>query len=595
MGRHAVPVGAPPTRPASRPTARALLVFMSALGGAASVAYAGEPPSAAPGCLDAPPALVVTTPERNLREIEALSDAMKRATMGNFCAAVTRGDFDKAVEIFTSDARLQRLRPQRETAVVNGVGTRGVLTEPATPACFGDRAQLAADLRALLGHATRVERCLFKPFRVIATRTHPRRASVDLHLWLGAADAHGARVSDKGDVQVIAEEDEAGAWRFSRLQFLERERFEAAAPAFVDKTVSAGLPTTWTDEGYQPDDIFFGQVLYGGISLGDYDGDGWTDLYVSRAGPNLLLRNDGKGHFEDVSEKAGVADPGNGQAALFVDFDNDGDADLFVVNALYSIVGGEQRSRGHVTYRNDGGRFTEVGRIGPVGPASGASAADYDGDGLVDVYVTYYQDEAQNPFHHRIEARDGFGNHLYRNLGGLRFGDVTARTGVGGSGWSYASAWADFDEDGHIDLYVANDFGDNYLFRNQGNGTFTNVAARSGALDPANGMGVDWGDYDNDGHLDLYIANMYSHTGNQFLALETELDQALRSKLIFSVQGNSLYRNAGDGRFQEVGRGLGVGLAGWAWGVNFIDYDNDGWSDLHVANGFWAGSTNRDA
>jgi hypothetical protein len=549
----------------------------------------------ATACLDAPAPLTITAPERNLREIEALADAMKRATMGGFCAAVSAGDFDKAVELFGQNARVQRLLPQRERPVVHGAGTRGLLTAPADPSCFGDRTQFAADLRSLLGASTRVERCLFKPFRVMATRTRPRRANVDLHLWLGTSDARGARVSDKGDVQVTAEEDETGAWRFSRLEFLERERFEAAAPAFVDVTTSAGLPTSWTDVGYRPDDIFFGQVLYGGVSVGDYDGDGWSDLYISRAGPNLLLRNDGKGRFEDVSERAGVADPGNGQAALFVDFDNDGDQDLFVVNALYSIVGGEHGSRGHVVYRNDGGRFTEATRLGPIGPASGASAADYDGDGRVDVYVTYYQDEALNPFHHRIEARDGFGNRLYRNLGGLRFEDTTVRARVGGSGWSYASAWADFDEDGRIDLYVANDFGDNYLFRNRGDGTFDDVAARSGALDPANGMGVDWGDYDNDGHLDVYIANMYSHTGNQFLALETDLDQAVRSKLIFSVQGNSLYRNRGDGHFDEVGRNLGVGLAGWAWGVNFFDYDNDGWSDLHVANGFWAGTVNRDA
>ena len=149
-------------------------------------------------------------------------------------------------------------------------------------------------------------------------------------------------------------------------------------------------------------------------------------------------------------------------SAVFADFDNDGHTDLFVVNAYYTPVKEAFSRSGHILYRNNGnGTFTRVPfNSGTPGPASGVAVADYDGDGLLDIYATYYQDEFVHPFHHAIEARDGFGNRLYRNLAKLKFEEVSEKAGVRGSGWSFAAAWADYDEDGKIDLYVANDFGD---------------------------------------------------------------------------------------------------------------------------------------
>ena len=156
-------------------------------------------------------------------------------------------------------------------------------------------------------------------------------------------------------------------------------------------------------------------------------------------------------------------------------------------------------------------------------------------------------------------------------------------------------AVGDFDGDGFEDVYFCNQLGPNALYRNRGDGTFEEVAAKAGVPNPANGMSVDWGDYDNDGHLDLYVANMYSKTGNQYLALDQTLSEEVRNKLLFGAQGNALYRNRGGGIFEETGRRLGANLAGWAWSSNFFDYDNDGWLDIHVANGFWAGELEADA
>jgi hypothetical protein len=548
-------------------------------------------------CQPPTPALEVPEPERDLTQVEEISNALKEVTMGGICKSLTAFDFERVRNSLTAGARIERLFPRTETPVVRGARGAGSLEKTAAPDCYGGGAELVADLRRLTAGWTRVERCFFKPFRLFATREEPRKARADLHLWLAGTGPGEARTAEKGDVTAEFEQDAAGAWHLSRLAWGERERFRSEGKAFTDQTEKASLPTDWPDAGYDTTDIAYGQILYGGVAAGDFDNDGWPDLYISRAGPNLLLRNDGHGGFTDVTARAGVSQSGNGQSALFVDLDNDGDQDLVVVNAWYSLVKGSDSKRGHALYRNDGdGTFTRIpGELGPLGPASGVTAADYDGDGRLDLYVTYYQDANLHPYHHHVEARDGFGNRLFHNLGGFRFEDVTARAGVGGRGWSYASAWADYDGDGRPDLYVANDFGDDALYRNLGGGRFEDAAPRLGVNDPANGMGVDWGDYDNDGRLDVYVANMYSKTGNEFVPLFPDLDPKVRQKLLWSARGNTLYHAKAGGGFEETGKIAAVNLAGWAWGTNFLDYDNDGRLDLHVANGFWAGTIADDA
>jgi hypothetical protein len=536
----------------------------------------------------------VAEPERDLAEVEVISKAIKATTKGGICRALLSFDFDAVKGYLTEDAKVERLFPSDETVFADGPHLRASLVRPRRPAQAGGRADLVADLRSLAGGWARVERCFFAPYLVFATHGGERHAKVELHLWLGGVEPGGARIGDRGDVVAEMQEGVDGRWRVSRLTYRERERVRTPGPAFADWTARAQLPSDWPDVGYKRD-LSSGQNLYGGIAVGDYDGDGRPDLYVSRAGGNLLLRNDGHGKFEDATRRSGIGDPGNGQAGLFVDLDNDGDQDVVAIHAAYALVEGPGARSPSAVYENDGrGHFTRRAALGPVGPASGVAAADYDGDGLLDLYVTYYQDEKLFPYHHRIEATDGFGNHLFRNRGGFKFEDVTEAAGVGGRGWSYAAAFADYDEDGRIDLFVANDFGDNYLFHNDG-GRFSEVAKAAGALNPANGMSAEWGDYNNDGRLDVYVSNMYSKTGREFLALDQALDATLRKKLVFAVNGNSMYENLGGGRFKETSRVMATNLAGWAWGTSFLDYDNDGWQDLYVANGFWEGESDDDA
>ena len=190
------------------------------------------------------------------------------------------------------------------------------------------------------------------------------------------------------------------------------------------------------------------------------------------------------------------------------------------------------------------------------------------------------------------DANNGAANSLLRNDGDWQFSDCTKEVGVdrNNTRMSYAAAWEDYDEDGDPDLYVANDFGRNNLYRNDG-GTFTEVAAEANAEDSASGMSVSWADYDRDGAMDLYVANMFSAAGNRILdqdRFDPVLSDGIRDTYRRFARGNTLMRNLGSGRFEDVSVDAGVTLGRWAWSSNFADLNNDGWEDLVVLNGFYS-------
>lgn len=328
-----------------------------------------------------------------------------------------------------------------------------------------------------------------------------------------------------------------------------------------------------------------------GVAVADYDRDGDLDLYFTTAQTttdwlagrkpraNALYRNDGDGAFTDVAREAGVARADWNAGAYFADYDNDGDADLFLTawgpNALY---------------RNDGdGTFTDVTRqAGVAGPpdAWSASAAfgDLDRDGDLDLYVAnYVQYDLRDPelgglktLWHGIPVYRGpvglvgQSDVLYRNNGDGTFTDVTREAGIADlhpPHYGLGVVMSDLDDDADLDIYVANDSQPNFLWRNDGGLRFTEIAALAGVATNEDakeqaGMGVDAGDFDGDLRQDLFVTN-------------------------FSHDWNTLYRNRGDMVFSDdtFPAGLRDSYRYLAWGTKFFDYDNDGWLDLFVANG----------
>jgi len=343
------------------------------------------------------------------------------------------------------------------------------------------------------------------------------------------------------------------------------------------------------------------------VAVVDINDDGWDDLYLTtRWRKNRLFVNQRDGTFVNMADQYGLAYDRT-SCAIFVDLDNDGDKDAFLGRCFAPSV----------LLTNEDGRFVDRTSESLSKPLPGfiasASAADYDNDGLLDLYLCSYTSIGGHignietaakfmPFRHAKEMvtrfintspaglwldRPGPPNRLLRNLGGGKFKSSNKIPEVWAN--TFQSTWSDFDQDGDVDLYLSNDFAPDNLFRNDGELGFVDITQKAGGSAMSGyGMGVTWGDYDNDGWQDLYVSNMYSKAGKRIIGqMQTELDP----RYLTSANGNRLFRNLDGRRFDLVSGeepdDLHVTKAGWSWGGQFCDFDNDGWLDLYVASGFY--------
>jgi tetratricopeptide (TPR) repeat protein/peroxiredoxin len=405
-----------------------------------------------------------------------------------------------------------------------------------------------------------------------------------------------------------------GEFRLRIWQVLDETRSRSASPVFWDITE----PALVSNSSYSAQmlrgvdywrtvlDDACGIDIYGhnGVSVADIDNDGFDDLYVCQpAGlPNRLYRNRGDGTFEDVTEASGLGILENTACALFADFDNDGRQDVVIVRAngplLFLNEGG-----GKFQQRPDAFQFTSP----PQGTFTGAAVADYDRDGWLDIYFclyVYYQGTDQYkypvPYH---DAENGPPNFMMRNNRDGSFRDVTVESGLNQNNtrYSFCCGWNDYNRDGWPDLYVVNDFGRKNLYRNNGDGSFTEVAPQAGVEDIGAGMSVCWVDYDNDGAQDLYVADMWTAAGGRVSAQEIfkkDAPEKVRALYRKHSLGNSLFRNSGVPRggsaFEDETVFAGVGMGRWSWSSDAFDFDHDGFPDLYIANGMVSGVSRED-
>ena len=367
----------------------------------------------------------------------------------------------------------------------------------------------------------------------------------------------------------------------------------AVQPGVFEEVAATGID--FRHENSPTSNKYLLETMGGGVALFDFDNDGDLDMFFTNgarlADPmpagtkpdksearyfNRLYRNDGNWKFTDVTAKAGLsgAGTGYGMGVAIGDFDNDGFPDIYLTNYGTNVL---YRNRGDGTFED----VTARAGVAASGWSTSAGFFDYNNDGKLDLFVCRYLDwtfENNIPCGERAPGGraychpdnfKGVTNFLYRNNGDGTFTDVSKEAGIADpNGKGLGVAFADYDGDGWTDIYVANDSVMCFLYHNKGNGTFEEVALTAGAGynedgKPYAGMGVDFADYDNDGLPDIFVTNLSQET-------------------------YALYRNMGKGAFQYVTNHSGVGHASRpysGWSTKFIDYDNDGWKDIFIAQG----------
>jgi len=464
------------------------------------------------------------------------------------------------------------------------------------------RERFLEQIRAWLGQVSGVETAEFQITGIEEIASAPPTVRVDLRYDIVANRNEERREERVGSWRTEWSRDESGGWKARRWEAREETLSVTQGPMFIDITSQTlGRAESYTKQMLHGSDYWrtvldgaCGIDVYGnnGVAAGDFDNDGFDDLYVCQPSglPNRLYRNRGDGTLEDVTEKAGVGVLDNTACALFADFENKGRQDLLVVCGSGPLLFLNQGD-GTFKIKRDAFKFARP----PEGTFTHAAIADYDRDGRLDVYFCLYSyylglDQYHYPVPY-FDARNGPPNFLLHNEGNGTFVDKTEVAGLNAENdrYSFACAWGVSAASGLPDLYVANDFGRSNLYRNNGDGTFAAVSGEAGIDVPGAGMSACWSDFDNDGKQDVYVADMWSSAGQRVSGQKRFHENApeeIRALYRRHARGNALYRNLGNGKFQDISQQAGAEMGRWSWCSDFWDFDHDGYPDLYVANGY---------
>jgi hypothetical protein len=527
------------------------------------------------------PACTAASHERYLTRIGLL--AGEKEQLDHYEAALTSARLDDLLALFDRDPSAQRS------------GAQTVL-------------DLRTKLAPLLEPGAAID-CVESEVREFDLFGRPPTATFWFHV--AGHDGHGARHSLRVASFTTFHElsrapvDENGM-PVAKLALAAQEPFtvtheSAQRPHYEDATAKAGLSDHHRNQSIDRKCLILQGTMPGsGACAADFDQDGKLDLVAIDGQHSLFYRNRGDGTFEDQSKQWGL-DRVTGAGCLSADYDDDGDEDLYVLDHF----GGTKLLRNETIAAGGAGSKTFVdvtseAGVGVPDPTFSATFFDMDRDGDLDLYVPcagdYYSQVPMPPF----MARDGKPDRLFVNDGHGHFTEEAKTRGVDDVGWGLASGACDFDADGDDDLYMANDFGCNSLFVNDGTGHFKDVASQLGAADRGYGMGVSWGDVDGDGDFDLYVSDIYSEYAPVFLDPDYPLPLIGRvfrgwvgRELNHMGLGNALLLNEPDGKggrkFVDVAKDWHVNECGWAWGGMFLDYDDDGDLDVYCTDGSYAG------
>jgi Flp pilus assembly protein TadD/peroxiredoxin len=509
------------------------------------------------------------------------------------------------------DAQLEgsALGSAQETKIRTGNGIEILRRTFAAGKVHGPQ-KFVAEVQSWLGPVSRLETAEFEIYGIQVTAANPLTVSLAIRYDLVAKRSDDKREERVGSWLSEWFREDAGAWKARTWTAGEEIVTIAQGPTFIDVTSSAlGGQESYAKQLRHGVDYWrtvldgaIGVDVYGnnGVAAGDYDNDGFDDLYVCQpAGlPNRLYRNRGDGTFEDVTEKAGVGVLDNTACALFADLDNRGLQDLVVVCGTGPLLF-QNQGNGTFVIKHDAFSFANP----PQGTFTHAAIADYDNDGRLDIYFCMYMyylglDQYHYPIPY-FDARNGPPNCLMHNEGGGKFVERTQESGLNADNdrYSFACAWGDSKGNGLPDIFVANDFGSSQLYRNNGDGTFSVASAEAHIEEVGAGMGCSWADIDNDGRQDIYVTSMWEAAGQRVSdqqQFHPEAPEKIRELYQRHARGNALYKNQGDGKFKNIGRQAGVEMGRWTWSSDFWDFDHDGYSDLYVANGYISGPEEND-
>ena len=526
-----------------------------------------------------------TEPEQFDRETlerhEDLSESLANDLL-KFSVAVRDRNYERIGQYVADSIRATPLPPQ-SGEIVPAARWVGLRTWSPGQTADTDRDGFVGGLRLLLDRLSSIDDARFKVKAAEFDESDGVRTKAKIKFFVVARDEQGRREWLRGLGHIQGAKSGEEPWRLDLFEIDSMESSVAEDDLFSEIAFPAGVSTLYPRFGEGKNEGFVAH----GAAAADVDGDGLPDLAASGVDQNYLYLNAGDGTFRDVSEESLVKFAPIGSGALFLDFDNDGDADLFFAAVGRQILlENRQIPDGELRFWD----VSEQAGVDRDAVGFSAVAADVNGDALTDIYVCSYNRYGTVMPNSWYKATNGTPNLLFLNKGDGTFDEVSEAWGVADSRWTYAGGFVDIDDDADQDLYVANDFGENAFYINEGD-RFVDAAERLGVVDAGFGMGVSFGDYDNDGDFDLHVTNMSSTAGQRILKLLYPPEHEIFQTLFRQAGGNSLYANLGDGTFRNVTEEVGGLSGGWAFGGGFLDFDNDGWQDLYTPNGFVSGKT----